>query len=169
AWGGQNCFWLHHLSVARLPIPTGYRRVTTTIRGESPHIQRSCEEWPGVRASYTQPRRHARRAGSHHRMKTPASIGALRLERILETSLYADDLDQAEAFYKSVLGLNLFAKEAGRHLFFKLGDQMLLIFNPARTIEESEVAPHGAHGPGHVAFTVPMSEMDEWKKKLKGK
>jgi len=55
-------------------------------------------------------------------MKTPASIGALRLGRILETSLYADDLDQAEAFYKSVLGLNLFAKEAGRHLFFKFGD-----------------------------------------------
>ena len=102
-------------------------------------------------------------------MKTPASIGALRLGRILETSLYADDLDQAEAFYKSVLGLNLFAKEAGRHLFFKLGDQMLLIFNPAKTIEKSEVAPHGAHGPGHVAFTVPMSEMDGWEKELKGK
>ena len=102
-------------------------------------------------------------------MKTPASIGALRLERILETSLYADDLDQAEAFYKSVLGLNLFAKEAGRHLFFKLGDQMLLIFNPAKTIEESGVAPHGASGPGHIAFAVPKSEIDEWKEHLKGK
>src|SRR5213592_4122190 len=70
AWGGQNCFWLHHLSVARLPIPTGYRRVTATIRGESPDIQRSCEEWPGVRASHTQRRWHARRVGSHHRMKS---------------------------------------------------------------------------------------------------
>ena len=102
-------------------------------------------------------------------MKTPVSIGALQLTRILETSLYTDDLDQAEAFYKSVLGLNVFAKEAGRHLFYELGDQMLLLFNPARTIEESEVAPHGARGPGHVAFAVPMSEMDEWKKHLKGK
>ena len=102
-------------------------------------------------------------------MKTPASIGALQLRRILETSLYADDLDQAEAFYKSVLGLNLFAKEAGRHLFFKFGGQMLLIFNPAKTIEESEVAAHGARGPGHVAFAVSKSEMDEWKKHLKRK
>jgi len=102
-------------------------------------------------------------------MKTPASISAPRLKRILETALYAEDLDQAESFYKSVLGLNLFAKEASRHLFFKLGDQMLLLFNPARTIEEAEVAPHGARGPGHVAFTVPMSEMDGWKKELKGK
>jgi len=102
-------------------------------------------------------------------MKAPVSIGALQLRRILETSLYADDLDQAEAFYKSVVGLNLFAKEAGRHLFFKLGDQMLLIFNPAKTIEESEVASHGARGPGHVAFAVSKSEMDEWKKHLKRK
>ena len=102
-------------------------------------------------------------------MKSKASVGVVQLRRILETSLYADDLDQAEAFYKSVLGLNLFAKEAGRHLFFKLGDQMLLIFNPAKTIEGSEVAPHGARGPGHVAFAVPKSEMDEWKKHLKAK
>jgi len=102
-------------------------------------------------------------------MKTPVSIGALQLRRILETSLYTDDLDQAEAFYKSVLGLNVFAKEAGRHLFYKLGDQMLLLFSPARTIEESEVGPHGARGPGHIAFAVPMSEMDAWEKRLKGK
>ena len=102
-------------------------------------------------------------------MKTKTSIGALHLGRILETSLYADDLDLAEAFYRSVLGLNLFAKEAGRHLFFKFSDQMLLIFNPARTLEESEVAPHGARGPGHVAFAVPLSEMDAWERQLKEK
>jgi catechol 2,3-dioxygenase-like lactoylglutathione lyase family enzyme len=99
-------------------------------------------------------------------MKIDTSIGALQLGRILETSLYADALDPAEAFYKSVLGLNLFAKEAGRHLFFKFSDHMLLIFNPARTLEEADAAPHGARGPGHVAFTVPMSELDHWKAHL---
>ena len=102
-------------------------------------------------------------------MKTPASVGALQIRSILETALYTDDLDQAESFYRSVLGLNPFAKEAGRHLFYKLSNQMLLLFNPARTIEESEVAPHGARGPGHVAFAVPKSEMAEWKRHLKGK
>ena len=99
-------------------------------------------------------------------MKIPGSIGALPLRHILETSLYAGDLDRAESFYTSVLGLNLFAKETGRHLFFKFGDQMLLLFNPARTIEESEAVPHGARGPGHVAFAVPMSEMEGWERKL---
>jgi len=98
-------------------------------------------------------------------MKTPAS-SKLQLHRILETALYADDLDRAEAFYTGVLGLHLFAKEVDRHLFFKFGGQMLLIFNPAKTLQESEIAPHGARGAGHVAFAVPTSELDRWKEHL---
>ena len=41
--------------------------------------------------------------------------------RILETSLYTDDLEPAESVYAGVLGFELFAKEPGRHLFFKCG------------------------------------------------
>jgi catechol 2,3-dioxygenase-like lactoylglutathione lyase family enzyme len=99
-------------------------------------------------------------------MKTGDPTTSLQLRRILETALYADDLDRAEAFYTSVLGLTLFAKEAGRHLFFKFDDQMLLIFNPAKTVQESEIAPHGARGSGHVAFAVPKTELDRWKQHL---
>ena len=95
-------------------------------------------------------------------MKTPAINSGPRLERILETSLYAEDLDQAETFYRTLLGLEPFARESNRHVFFKCGDQMLLIFNPDRTITESDSAPHGARGPGHVAFAVPMSEFARW-------
>ena len=89
--------------------------------------------------------------------------------RILETSLYTDDLEHAESFYTSVLGFELFAKEPGRHLFFKSGNQMLLIFDPNRTLNETEVAPHGARGPGHVAFAVPLAELDEWASHLRSK
>lgn len=88
------------------------------------------------------------------------------LNRILETSLYAEDLDQAELFYANVLGLELYAKEPGRHLFFKCGVQMLLIFNPAKTLAETEVAPHGARGPGHVAFAVPTADLERWQARL---
>ena len=88
------------------------------------------------------------------------------IRRILETSLYTTDLAQAESFYQSVLGLELFAKEKGRHVFFKCGDQMLLIFNPAKTQRETDV-PHGSHGPGHVAFAVALGELDSWIGRLK--
>jgi catechol 2,3-dioxygenase-like lactoylglutathione lyase family enzyme len=80
---------------------------------------------------------------------------------------YADDLEQAEVFYQTVLGLNLFAKEAGRHLFFKFAHQMLLVFNPAITLAETDLSPHGARGPGHGAFAVPLDELDEWRSRLK--
>lgn len=92
---------------------------------------------------------------------------APKLEQVLETCLYAEDLVQAESFYKTILGLELFAKEAGRHLFFKCGRQMFLIFNPAKTAEESDAAPHGAHGPGHAAFAVPMERLDDWESHLR--
>jgi len=95
-------------------------------------------------------------------MKSDSTTSPLR--RILETSLYADDLEGAEKFYTSVLGLHLFAKEPGRHLFFKLADQTLLLFNPAKTVLES--TSHGARGAGHAAFAVPMSNLDGWKERL---
>ena len=87
--------------------------------------------------------------------------------QILETSLYAEDLQSAEEFYTNILGFKLFAKEPGRHLFFKCGNQMLLIFNPARTLVETEVAPHGPRGPGHVAFAVLTADLEEWASHLK--
>ena len=77
---------------------------------------------------------------------------------ILETVLYAENLDAAEAFYRDLLGLELYAKSAGRQIFFRLPGQMLLIFNPAATIVPPApeaplpVPPHGARGPGPVSF-----------------
>ena len=49
---------------------------------------------------------------------------------ILETVLYVKDLAAVEGFYRDVLGLAPFAKVASRHLFYRCGDQVLLIFNP---------------------------------------
>ena len=76
---------------------------------------------------------------------------------ILETVLYAKDLAAAEAFYRDVLGLEPFASVAGRHLFYRCGDQVLLIFNPDATKvppapDALPVPPHGADGEGHVCF-----------------
>jgi catechol 2,3-dioxygenase-like lactoylglutathione lyase family enzyme len=82
---------------------------------------------------------------------------------VLETALYADDLDEAEGFYSTVLDLALDSKADGRHLFFQCGRGMLLIFDPAATaVEGGPVPPHGATGPGHVAFAVAASELDAW-------
>lgn len=95
---------------------------------------------------------------------------AAALEGILETALYADDLDAAEAFYGGLLGLQKITRQANRHVFFRCGPGVLLIFNPQETIEPPPhafpVPVHGARGPGHVCFRVPGPELDFWVEKL---
>jgi len=91
----------------------------------------------------------------------------LRAGRILETSLYAEDLQAAEAFYSRVLGLNPFAKEQGRHLFYRCGEAVFLIFNPEATTKEPGAVPrHGARGRGHIAFAVSDGELEGWRVQL---
>ena len=90
--------------------------------------------------------------------------------RILETALYAADLDAAEAFYGGVLGLERVTRAGDRHVFFRLRDAMLLVFDPAATERPPSgplpVPAHGAHGPGHIAFAATAAELDRWRARL---
>jgi len=98
----------------------------------------------------------------------------MAVTRVLETSVYVDDLALAERFYREVLGLETFTREPGRHVFFRCGDGMLLLFDPRTTatgqvvVGQAPVPRHGAVGAGHVAFGVPASEMDGWRASLIG-
>jgi catechol 2,3-dioxygenase-like lactoylglutathione lyase family enzyme len=90
---------------------------------------------------------------------------------ILETALYAPDLDDAEAFYGALLGLPKVTRAGDRHVFFRLGAAMLLIFNPAETAKPPAdpalpVPPHGARGPGHLAFAATAPEVDRWRERF---
>lgn len=91
---------------------------------------------------------------------------------ILETILYAEDLTAAEAFYTDVLGFEVYAKVAGRHVFFRCGDAMLLIFDPRVTVTPPKpgaklpVPPHGAVGEGHVCFAATADEIEHWRRHL---
>jgi catechol 2,3-dioxygenase-like lactoylglutathione lyase family enzyme len=87
---------------------------------------------------------------------------------VLETSLYASDLDAAERFYAGVLGLEVDSKVAGRHVFFRCGAGVLLVFDPASTSAAGGPVPaHGATGAGHVAFAVAESELPAWEERLR--
>ena len=98
----------------------------------------------------------------------------MKPEGILETVLYAPDLDAIEAFYRRVLGLEPYAKAEGRQVFYRCGDQMLLIFNPNATEvppgadAKLPVPPHGARGPGHVCFRASAAEIAAWRARLEG-
>ena len=92
--------------------------------------------------------------------------------RVLETSLYAEDLPAADHFYGSVLGLERIAFVAGRHVFFRCGAGVVLIFNPRNTANEpttvngAPVPLHGAHGVGHLALAVADADLPDWRSHL---
>jgi catechol 2,3-dioxygenase-like lactoylglutathione lyase family enzyme len=91
---------------------------------------------------------------------------------ILETVLYARDLGAIEDFYRRALGLEPFAKADARHVFYRVGEQVLLIFNPHATSKPPAedaalpVPPHGADGEGHVCFRASADEITGWRQHL---
>lgn len=90
----------------------------------------------------------------------------MRVEHVLETCLYVNDLEAAERFYTRVLGLAPREKHTPRHLFFRCGERMLLLFNPDESELPSDLPPHGARGAGHVAFGVQEAEIPSWRAHL---
>jgi catechol 2,3-dioxygenase-like lactoylglutathione lyase family enzyme len=90
----------------------------------------------------------------------------VRQLEVLETCLYGRDLEAMETFYSEVFGLEKLTAKEGRHVFFRCGGSMLLVFNPDATSDETSAPPHGAEGPGHVAFAVAPDELDVWRHRL---
>lgn len=88
------------------------------------------------------------------------------IDHILETSLYVADIGVAERFYADLFELQVYMKDAQRHVLFKLGDSMLLLFNAAETRKGGDLPAHGAAGPGHVAFRVAHEELPFWRRRL---
>ncbi len=99
-------------------------------------------------------------------MADPALAG------VLETALYADDLDAVEAFYGGILDLQKISRGGNRHVFYRCGPGVLLIFNSKETVKPHEpgalpVPPHGTKGHGHVCFRVDGDDIEAMAQKLK--
>ena len=91
----------------------------------------------------------------------------MKLAQLLETVLYAADLEAAESFYTKLLGRSPYHREAGRFVFYKLEEAMFLLFNPEATSGPNQGLPsHGTTGPGHVCFRIGPDELAAWKQRL---
>ncbi|OED47691.1 VOC family protein [Leisingera sp. S232] len=93
-------------------------------------------------------------------------------QAILEAALYVDDLDAAEDFYGGVLGLECIQKVANRHVFFRCGPAVVLLFNATETVNPPgnprlPVPPHGAQGAGHICFAQPRDALLEMRDRLR--
>ena len=87
--------------------------------------------------------------------------------RVLETALYFDDLDEAVAFYRDVLGLHVLVADP-RLVALDAGQAtVLLLFRRGATVSGSQtpggwIPPHDGSGPVHLAFAITKDALDEW-------
>jgi catechol 2,3-dioxygenase-like lactoylglutathione lyase family enzyme len=75
-------------------------------------------------------------------------------------------LTEPRHFYRNVLGLEVIGKEPGRHVFFRAGEGVLLIFNPESTGKTGPFPSHGAKGPGHAALGISADSFGSWRRRL---
>jgi catechol 2,3-dioxygenase-like lactoylglutathione lyase family enzyme len=97
-----------------------------------------------------------------------------KLDGILETALYTDDMVQARRFYEEVLELKpIFADD--RLCAYGVADRdVLLLFRRGTTLETvtmpgGTIPGHDGSGPLHVAFAIGRDALDEWELRLKSR
>ena len=85
-----------------------------------------------------------------------------KLDGILESSLYVDDLPRAVRFYQDIFGFPVISDFGERGCAMHAGPrQVLLLFKKgaSRTI----VSPHDGDGELHIAFAISASELAAWE------
>jgi len=94
-----------------------------------------------------------------------------KLDRVIETSLYVNDLERAARFYEDVLGLPALTADSRFRAYDVGGRSVLLIFLRGATLETvhmpgGTIPPHDGHGPLHIAFAIPADELPAWEQRL---
>src|ERR1700751_1840303 len=96
-----------------------------------------------------------------------------KLDRVLETALYVDDLDRAATFYAELFDLSsLYADERLRA--FAIGTSVLLLFRrgasrETMTMPGGTIPPHDGSGALHVAFAIGADALAPWEERLRNR
>ncbi len=94
-----------------------------------------------------------------------------KLNSVLETALYVDDLPRAREFYEAALDLALLRADRRMCAFDVGGRSVLLLFQRGASTETMEIPggtipPHDGQGPLHIAFAVAADELAVWEERL---
>jgi len=98
----------------------------------------------------------------------------VKLDRVIETCLYVDNLDRAGQFYEQVLGLSGLTRDARFRAYDVGGQNVLLLFQRGATLETvhmpgGTIPPHDGHGPLHMAFAIGADALPHWEHRLRGR
>jgi catechol 2,3-dioxygenase-like lactoylglutathione lyase family enzyme len=96
----------------------------------------------------------------------------VKLDHVIETCLYVDDLDRAATFYEQVLGLTVLTSDARFRAYDVGGKSVLLLFRRGATLETvhmpgGTIPPHNGDGPLHMAFAISPDSLPQWEERLR--
>lgn len=94
-----------------------------------------------------------------------------KIDRVVETILYVEDLEQSRQFYQQVLNLSLMVDKE-RFCAFNLGAaSVLLLFIRGDSLggqryPEGYIPPHDGRGPHHIGFAIAKEQLPLWQSRL---
>jgi len=92
-------------------------------------------------------------------------VSTPRLNGILETSLYVDDVDRSVRFYQSLFGFEVIYSGARLTALAVREHQILLLFKKRGSADIPSI-PHDGDGQLHVAFAIPAEDLAAWEAQL---
>ena len=93
------------------------------------------------------------------------------IDGLLETSLYARDLQRTAAFYRDLFELKTLV-DSPRLIAFEIARRsVLLVFQAGATEEDvvdarGRIPGHDGHGRLHLALSIGARELDAWRERL---
>ncbi len=93
------------------------------------------------------------------------------LRGLLETSLYARDLERTAGFYRDLLGAKTLVDSPRLVAFDIAGQSVLLVFQAGATEDDTvdqrgRIPGHGGSGRLHLALSIAASDLDVWRARL---
>jgi catechol 2,3-dioxygenase-like lactoylglutathione lyase family enzyme len=98
-----------------------------------------------------------------------------KINGILESALYFEDLEKAVAFYTDLFGFDILLNTERLAALNVAGKQVLLLFKKESSLAEITlpgggiIPPHDGSGPVHIAFSIDAGSQENWKTRLNEK
>jgi len=85
-----------------------------------------------------------------------------KLDGVLETSLYVEDLQRSARFYQTIFGFG-FIDSGDRLVALHIAQRQILLLFKKGLSAQLPLTPHDGAGQLHLAFAIPAAELPAWE------
>lgn len=94
-----------------------------------------------------------------------------KVNGVLETGIYVEDIDRSRAFYDRIFGFEAVFVEDRIVTLAVAPAQVLIIFKRGGTLKpvpvgDGVIPPHDGSGPQHFAFAIAAADLEAWRAHL---